>query len=189
MCLHSTDAVSVSRLTASLRAGRTRGGGGQATFVLRSRALYTTKQSHTVRSVHNKKTEHNLKASTGAQHPSWFRILSTGQKSYRTKAEGSRRRCLAEAPHLHGGSVEVSICLRPWPPHGGTLAAIEHPEVDSRAVDHPPHHAVQGVDLPHDVPLADAPNGWVARKFTCAAPSPRERAPSSTSRLNVELQQ
>lgn len=69
--------------------------------------------------------------------------------------------------YLHSSSVEVAIRLRPRPPHRRPLAAIEHPEVDSRAIDDPPHNAIQGVDLPNDVALANASDGRVARKFAC----------------------
>ena len=44
----------------------------------------------------------------------------------------------------------------------GALAPVEHPEVDPRLVDGAAHDAVERVDLPHEVALADAADRRVA---------------------------
>ena len=54
------------------------------------------------------------------------------------------------------------VGLGPGPVHGGAFAAIEHAEVDAGGVDGPAHHAAQGVDFPHDLPLGDTADGRVA---------------------------
>src|SRR2546430_2994594 len=40
-----------------------------------------------------------------------------------------------------------SIALGSRRPHGGTLGAIEHPELDRRAIGRSPHDAAEGIDL------------------------------------------
>ena len=44
----------------------------------------------------------------------------------------------------------------------GSLARVEDPELDAGTVDGPRHRATQGVDLAHEVPLADTAEGRVA---------------------------
>ena len=48
-------------------------------------------------------------------------------------------------------------------PHGGALGAVEQPEVDGGRVRHAAHQPAHRVNLAHEVPLAHAADGRVAR--------------------------
>ena len=64
---------------------------------------------------------------------------------------------------LHGRPVEGAVGLGPRAAHGRPLAAVEDAELDPGAVGDPRHQAVEGVDLAHQVALAEAADGRVAR--------------------------
>ncbi len=66
---------------------------------------------------------------------------------------------------LHGAPVELAVGLGARPLNGGALAAVEHPELDAGRVGGAPHHAVERVDLAHQMALAQAADGGVARHF------------------------
>src|SRR6202007_2476970 len=57
---------------------------------------------------------------------------------------------------------EPPIDLRPRPADGCALRAVEQAELDPGRVGEPAHHPVQGVDLPHEVALAQAADRRVA---------------------------
>ena len=56
---------------------------------------------------------------------------------------------------LHGRRVELSIGLGARTAHCWPLAAIEEPELNSGGIRHAAHQAVEGVDLAHQVALAE----------------------------------
>ena len=64
---------------------------------------------------------------------------------------------------LHGPGVELAVGLGPGPAHRRALAAVEQAELDPGAVGDPAHEAVESVDLAHQVALAEAADGRVAR--------------------------
>jgi hypothetical protein len=64
---------------------------------------------------------------------------------------------------LHGGAVQPAIGLSAGTLDGGSLGAVKQSELDAGGVGHPAHQAIQGIDLPHQVPLAEAANGGIAR--------------------------
>ena len=64
---------------------------------------------------------------------------------------------------LHGAAVELAVGLGARPLHGRPLAAVENAELDAGAVDHPAHDAVEGIDLAHEMPLAEPADRRVAR--------------------------
>ena len=50
----------------------------------------------------------------------------------------------------------LAVALRTRTPHRGSLAAVEHSELDAGTVGNNTHLAAQGVNLAHDLPLGDA---------------------------------
>ena len=71
------------------------------------------------------------------------------------------RRLLHQRPHVL--AVQRAVGLRARGAHGRALAAIQHPELDAGAVGDACHGAVEGIDLAHQVALADAADRGVAR--------------------------
>ena len=63
---------------------------------------------------------------------------------------------------LHGPAIEFAVNLRPGTAYRRPLGAVQHAELDAGLVGQTAHDPVQGVDLPHQVPLAQAANGRVA---------------------------
>ena len=63
---------------------------------------------------------------------------------------------------LHGGGIEFSIGLGPWPPDRGTLAPVEHAELDATGIGHPPHQTIEGIDLADEMTLAETTDGRIA---------------------------
>jgi hypothetical protein len=66
---------------------------------------------------------------------------------------------------LHRRAVEATVGLGSRPADGRTFAAIEQPELDSSAVSYPTHHAIEGIDLAHEMAFAQATNSRVAGHF------------------------
>ena len=62
-------------------------------------------------------------------------------------------------------AIELPVRLRPGAANRRSLAPVEHPELDSGGVDRPAHDSVQGVDLPDQVSLGQAADGWIAGHF------------------------
>ncbi len=60
-------------------------------------------------------------------------------------------------------AIELAVGLGPGPAYRRTLAAIEHPELNTGPVRRDAHQAVQGVDFPDQVALADPADGGIAR--------------------------
>jgi hypothetical protein len=63
----------------------------------------------------------------------------------------------------HRPPVQRPIRLRPWASDGRAFASIEQLEVNARCIGRTPHQAVQRIDFPHKMALADAANRWIAR--------------------------
>ena len=66
---------------------------------------------------------------------------------------------------LHGLTIELAVGLCPWATNGRALAAVEHPELNPGRVGDMAHQPAQGVDLPHQMPFAQATNRRVAAHF------------------------
>jgi hypothetical protein len=64
---------------------------------------------------------------------------------------------------LHRCCIELPIGLGPWSSDCRTLAAIENPKLNSPQIGHPTHQAIERINLTNEVPLAQPPNGRVAR--------------------------
>jgi len=63
---------------------------------------------------------------------------------------------------LNSLSIELSVGLRSGTAHSRAFAAIQHSELDTRAIDCPAHNTVQGIDLSNQVAFSQASNGWIA---------------------------
>ena len=63
---------------------------------------------------------------------------------------------------LHGGAVELAVGLGAGAPDGRALAAVEHAELDAAAIGGKAHQPAESVDLPHQMPLADAADRRIA---------------------------
>ena len=64
---------------------------------------------------------------------------------------------------LHGGGIALAIRLGARPAHRRTLAAVEHPELDSAAVRDAAHEPVERIDLADQVALAQTADRRIAR--------------------------
>ena len=63
---------------------------------------------------------------------------------------------------LHRLAVELAVGLGARALHGGTLGAVEQPELNAGGVGDAAHQAVEGIDLAHQVALAEAADGRIA---------------------------
>ena len=63
------------------------------------------------------------------------------------------------APVLHEAHA---VGLGSWAPHRRPLAAVEHAELDGRAVGDDAHHATKRIYLPHNLSLSDTTDGRIA---------------------------
>ncbi len=68
---------------------------------------------------------------------------------------------LADRP-LHGGRIELAVGLGARTAHRRALAAVQNPKLDAALVGDPAHQAVQRIDFPHQMALAESANGRVA---------------------------
>ena len=66
---------------------------------------------------------------------------------------------------LHGAPVELAVGLGARALDGGALAAVEDAELNAGSVGGARHHAVERVDLAHQMALAQAPDRRIARHF------------------------
>jgi len=66
---------------------------------------------------------------------------------------------------LHGGAVELAVGLRPGAAHRRALAPVQHAELDARRIGDAAHHAVQRIDLAHQMALPHPANGRIAGHF------------------------
>ena len=91
-------------------------------------------------------------------------------------------------------AVEPLVALRPRSPHRRTARAVEHPELEAGAVRRPSLKSAEGVELDHQVPLADAPHGGVAghlghasrrSRVTRATRAPSRAAAAAASHAGV----
>ena len=63
---------------------------------------------------------------------------------------------------LHCLRIEFAVGLGAGPTHRRPLAAIEDPELDAAGIGHAAHQAVQGIDLAHQMALAEPADGRIA---------------------------
>ena len=84
---------------------------------------------------------------------------------------------------LHGAPIELSVGLGARPLNGGTLAAVEDAELDAGGVGGARHHAVERVDLAHQMAFAQAPDRRIARHFAdrCEAMGDERRRGAAAS--------
>ena len=66
---------------------------------------------------------------------------------------------------LHGQAVQFTVGLRPGAPDRRALGLVEHTELNTAAVDGPPHDAVKGIDLAHQLALGQTPDRRIAGHF------------------------
>ena len=66
---------------------------------------------------------------------------------------------------LHGLAIKLAVGLGAGALHRGAFAPVQHAELDAGGVSHPAHQAVEGVDLAHQMALAEAANGRIAGHF------------------------
>ncbi len=74
------------------------------------------------------------------------------------------REALEQFPHR--AAVQCAIALSPGRPDGGALGAIEHAELDRRAIGRPPHDTAEGVDLAYHGALRNPADGGIAGHLT-----------------------
>ena len=65
----------------------------------------------------------------------------------------------------HSLAIKFAVGLGAGPSHRRTLAPIEDAELDSGGIGDAPHQPVGGIDLAHQVALADPADGGIARHF------------------------
>jgi hypothetical protein len=63
---------------------------------------------------------------------------------------------------LHGGPVELAVGLGARALHGRPLGAVEQAELDAGRIGDPPHQAIERIDLPHQMALAEPADGRIA---------------------------
>jgi hypothetical protein len=62
----------------------------------------------------------------------------------------------------NGGCVKFTICLRAWPLHGRSPAAIEQSELDACCVGRPTHDAIEGIDFANHMSFTETADRGVA---------------------------
>src|SRR5688572_16530571 len=62
----------------------------------------------------------------------------------------------------NGAAIQGAIGLSAGSPDGGALRAIEHAELDSRAISGAAHNATKGIDLSNNRPLRNPANRGIA---------------------------
>ena len=67
---------------------------------------------------------------------------------------------------LHRRRIKLAVGLGARAAHRRSLAAIEHPELDAAGIRDPAHEAVERIDLAHQMALAKAADGRIARHRT-----------------------
>ncbi len=65
----------------------------------------------------------------------------------------------------HTCSVDFAVCLGTRPLHRGSFPSVQQPELDPGRIRDPSHHAVQRVNLPHQVSFTQATNGRIAGHY------------------------
>ena len=63
---------------------------------------------------------------------------------------------------LHRRRIELAVGLRPRPAHGRAFAAVQNAKLDAALVGDAAHEAVQSIDFPDQMALAQAADGRVA---------------------------
>ena len=97
-----------------------------------------------------------LAVTTPAAAPSFTSRSSTGSAMTSRLACSRSAACICQA-------IELAVGLGARPLHGRTLGAVQHAELDAGLVDDAAHQPVERIDLAHEMPLAEAADGRVAR--------------------------
>ena len=63
---------------------------------------------------------------------------------------------------LHGLRIELAVGLGARAAHGRAFAAVQDAELDAAGIGDAAHEAVQGIDFPHQMALAEAADGRIA---------------------------
>ena len=63
-----------------------------------------------------------------------------------------------------GDAVAVHVDLRPAAPDRGALGGVKDAVLDARIVGEQAHLAAEGIQLPHEMPFGQAPDGRVAAR-------------------------
>ena len=66
---------------------------------------------------------------------------------------------------LHRLPVQLAVSLSARPLYGGTLGAVQHPELNASSIGDAAHQTVESIDFTDQMPLAEAADGRVARHF------------------------
>jgi hypothetical protein len=77
-------------------------------------------------------------------------------------------------------AVAVAIGLAAQSAHGLALACVEYAELDASRIRHPAHGAAERVDLAHQLPLAEAPDGGIAAHLADPIEAQRDQCGGNT---------
>ncbi len=78
-------------------------------------------------------------------------------------------------------AIKHTVRLSPRRAHRRPLAGIEHPEMNSGSIGGPPHQSAQGIDLAHQMALADAADGRIAAHLAERVDTVREQQGAGAS--------
>ena len=76
---------------------------------------------------------------------------------------------------LHRRRIELAVGLRARAAHGRALAAVQNAELDAALVGDAAHQAVQSIDFPHQMALAEPADGRIARHGADGGESMRDQ--------------
>jgi len=74
-----------------------------------------------------------------------------------------------------GELIKLFVALRARRLHGGSLAGIQHAELQARFVGVARHLPAQRIDLAHDLPFGQSANGRIARHLSDTVEIHREQ--------------
>ncbi len=77
---------------------------------------------------------------------------------------------------LHRLAIELSVLLGPRPTHRGTFAAVEDAKLYTALVGDPSHDAIERVDFPDQMALAQPADGRIAAHFADRCESVRDES-------------
>ena len=95
--------------------------------------------------------------------------------------------CLLRLGYLDELAVPSAVQLGPGAPHSGPFAVVQHGEVHPRPVSCPPHQAVQGIHLPHQLPLPHPAQGRVTGQGACGGQGEVQLSDVQALRNNCSL--
>jgi hypothetical protein len=81
---------------------------------------------------------------------------------------------------LHRISIELTVDLGARASDSRALGTVQHPKLDTGPIGHPAHEPIKGIDLAHQMTLAQTPDGGVAGHLTkCFKPVGQEEGSRS----------